>query len=70
MPYFFILLRYHTSTCFGPICSPSSEGQVYNVANGTCITSMLTAGMPGTPTVDLEVIRTKNIPIVVQGSVK
>jgi hypothetical protein len=24
---------------FGPICSPSSGGRVYNVANGTCCTS-------------------------------
>jgi hypothetical protein len=28
------LLRYHTSTCFRPICTPSSGGQVYNVAMG------------------------------------
>jgi hypothetical protein len=28
---FFTSFRYHASTCFGPICSPSSGGQVYNV---------------------------------------
>jgi hypothetical protein len=32
MQYFFTSFRYHTSTCFGLICSPSSGGQVYNVA--------------------------------------
>jgi hypothetical protein len=29
---FFTLFPYHASTCFGVICSPSSGGQVYNVA--------------------------------------
>jgi hypothetical protein len=32
MHYFFTLLRYHAPTCFGPICSPSSGGRVYNMA--------------------------------------
>jgi hypothetical protein len=29
---FFTICFYHTSACFGPICSPSSGGQVNNVA--------------------------------------
>jgi hypothetical protein len=29
---FFTLFHYHTSTCFRPVWSPSSGGQVYNVA--------------------------------------
>jgi hypothetical protein len=33
------LLRYHASTCFRIIFSPSSGGRVYNVANGTCLSS-------------------------------
>jgi hypothetical protein len=32
MHQFFTLFPYNASTCFGPICSPSSGGQVYNVA--------------------------------------
>jgi hypothetical protein len=27
----FTLLSYHASTCFGPICSPSSRGRMYNI---------------------------------------
>jgi hypothetical protein len=60
MHYFFTLLRYHASTCFGPIFSPSSGGRVYNVANGTCFTSKSTVGGPAWPsphTVDSEEIQ-------------
>jgi hypothetical protein len=57
MHYFFTLLHYHASTCFRPICSPSSVGQVYNVVNGTCFTFKATVAGPhlGPPTVALKV---------------
>jgi hypothetical protein len=35
---FFTLFRYHTSTCFGSICSQSSGGRVYHVVYGTSFT--------------------------------
>jgi hypothetical protein len=44
--FIFTLLNHHASTCFGPICGPSSGGRVYNVANGTCFTSKSTVGGP------------------------
>jgi hypothetical protein len=54
MHHFFTLLRYHASTSFGPICSPSPEGRVYNVANGTCFTPKSNVGeTAGPPTVVL-----------------
>jgi hypothetical protein len=43
---FFTLLSYHTSACFGPICSPSSGDRAYSVANGTCFTESTVDG-PG-----------------------
>jgi hypothetical protein len=63
MYYFLTFLRYHTSTCFGPVCSPSSGSRVYNVADGNDLTSKSAVGglgsYSGSPTVDLEV---KQIP--------
>jgi hypothetical protein len=44
--FIFIVLPYHTSTYFGPICSPSSGGRIY-VANGTCYSSKSYVGGPG-----------------------
>jgi hypothetical protein len=52
MHYFFILLRYHASTCFGSICSPSSGGRVYNVA--LVLVFLLNRLSASPPTVDLE----------------
>jgi hypothetical protein len=56
-------LRFHVSTCFGPICSPSSGGWVYYVANGTCFPCNSPSAAldkkfpsyPGPPTVNLQV---------------
>jgi hypothetical protein len=59
MQYFFNLLRYHASTCFGPICSPSLGGRVYSVVNG--VFSVLSRLSVGPPTVDLEVKKARSV---------
>jgi hypothetical protein len=41
------LLSCHTSTSFGRISSPSSEGRCIYVATGTCYTVQLTVSRPG-----------------------
>jgi hypothetical protein len=44
--FFCTLLRYHASTCFGPICSPSSGGRVYSAASGIGFTAKSTDSRP------------------------
>jgi hypothetical protein len=66
MHYFFTLLCYHASKCFGPICSPSLEGQVYNVAYGTCFTfknPLGAVGLSSRPTALIVTLKVKQVPL-------